>query len=62
MERYTLLVMTKDKVVHMRVFNSMRALLDAKRYFVKEIKDTDLKQVDRFGYVWFVEVTDDETE
>ena len=55
MEQYTLLIMTNDKVVRMQVFNTMKQLLEQKRYFINNIKNADLKQVDRYGYVWFVE-------
>lgn len=55
MEQYTLLIMTNDKVVRMQVFNTMKQLLEQKRYFINNLKNADLKQVDRYGYVWFVE-------
>lgn len=60
MEQYTLLIMTKDKVVHMKVFNTMKQLLDAKRYFMNDLKDADLKQVDKYGYVWFAEANEED--
>ncbi len=60
MKQYTLLVMTKDKVVHMRTFLTKKELLEAKRYFVNDFKNVELQQVDRDGYVWFAEVNDEE--
>ena len=58
MEQYTLLIMEENKVVKMKVFNTMRELLDYKRYILD--KKLDLKQVDRYGYVWFVEFLEED--
>ena len=60
MKQYTLLIMTKDKVVHMRTFLSKKELLEQQRYFINGLADVELKQVDRDGYVWFAEVNDEE--
>lgn len=58
MYQYTLLIMDEKKVVKMKVFNTMRELLDYKRYILD--KKIDLKQVDRYGYVWFYESEEEE--
>lgn len=60
MKQYTLLIMTKDKVVHMRTFLSKKELLEQKRYFINGLSDVELQQVDKYGYVWFVEENTDE--
>lgn len=60
MEQYTLLIMEKDKVVRMQVFNTMKQLLEHKRYFINNLKNAELKQIDKYGYVWFAEVLDEE--
>lgn len=68
MKQYTLLVMTPDKVVHMRVFNTKEQLFEIQRYFIdglgqryffKSVKEEDLKPIDKDGYVWFVEPEED---
>lgn len=58
MYQYTLLIMDEKKVVKMKVFNTMRELLDYKRYILD--KKIDLKQVDRYGYVWLYESEEEE--
>ena len=58
MEQYTLLIMTSDKVVHMRTFLSKKELLEQKRYFINGLAGSELKPIDRDGYVWFAEVDD----
>ena len=58
MYQYTLLITDEKKVVKMKVFNTMRELLDYKRYILD--KKIDLKQVDRYGYVWFYESEEEE--
>ena len=60
MKQYTLLVMTKDKVVHMRTFLSKKELLEQKRYFINGLSNVELQPVDREGYVWFAEVNNSE--
>jgi len=60
MKQYTLLIMTRDKVVHMRTFLSKKELLEQKRYFINGLAGAELKPVDRDGYVWFAEVNDEE--
>ena len=60
MEQYTLLVMGANKVIYMHTFLTMKALLDYKRYILD--KDTELKPVDRYGYVWFAELEEEESE
>jgi len=62
MKQYTLLVMTSDKVVHMKTFLSKKELLDCKRYVLTGLKDVELQPVDREGYVWFAEVNFDKGE
>lgn len=60
MKQYTLLIMTKDKVVHMRTFLSKKELLEQKRYFINGLSDVELQQVDKYGYVWFAEENTEE--
>ncbi len=58
MEQYTLLIMDENKVVKMKVFNTMKQLLEYKRYWIDN--NLELKQVDKYGYVWFVELYTEE--
>ena len=60
MKQYTLLIMTKDKVVHMRTFLSKKELLEQQRYFINGLNGVELQQVDKDGYVWFAEVNEEE--
>ena len=62
MKQYTLLIMTSDKVVHTRTFLSKEELFQQKRYFINNLRDAELQQVDRDGYVWFAEVNSDKEE
>lgn len=55
---YTFLyVTTKDKVVKIKAFNTLDELKDYKNFYVPELKNAELTQVDKDGYVWFSEVT-----
>lgn len=60
MEQYTLLIMGENKVVRMVTFLTMKALLEYKRYVLDN--NLELKQVDKYGYVWFVEFDTEEAE
>lgn len=54
MKQYTLLyIMDDTKVVHNKTFLQLKDLRDFKNYQL-ELKE-DLQQVDKDGYVWFVE-------
>ena len=54
MKQYTLLyIMDDTKVVHNKTFLQLKDLKDFKNYQL-ELKE-DLQQVDKDGYVWFVE-------
>lgn len=54
MKQYTLLyIMDDTKVVHSKTFLQFKDLKDFKNYQL-ELKE-DLQQVDKDGYVWFVE-------
>ena len=55
---YTFLyVTTKDKVVKIKTFNTLDELKDYKNFYVPELRNSELTQVDKDGYVWFSEVT-----
>lgn len=57
MKQYTLLyIMDDTKVVHNKTFLQLKDLKDFKNYQL-ELKE-DLQQVDKDGYVWFVEKKD----
>lgn len=60
MEQYTLLIMTENKVVKMVTFLTMKALLEYKRYWIDNSQNLELQQVDKYGYVWFVEENTEE--
>jgi len=54
MKQYTLLyIMDDTKVVHNKTFLQLKDLKDFKNYQL-DLKE-DLQQVDKDGYVWFVE-------
>ena len=54
---YTLLyVITADKVVKIKTFLNFQDLKDYKNFYVPELKNSELTQVDKDGYVWFSEV------
>ena len=61
MKQYTLIWITDDKykLVGTRVFTRIQSLRDYKNYYLPEFKDDDLQQVDKDGYVWFVERRED---
>lgn len=53
---FTLLyVEDESKTVQIKVFLDFNKLLDYKRFFNESIKDAELQQVDKDGYVWFCE-------
>lgn len=55
---YTLIyVITKDKTVRVNTFLSLQELKNYKNFYVPELKNSELTQVDKDGYVWFSEVT-----
>lgn len=60
MEQYSLLIMDENKVVRIITFLTMKALLDYKRYYINDSQNLELKQVDKYGYVWFVEFDTEE--
>ena len=54
---YTLLyVITADKVVKIKTFLNFQDLKDYKNFYVPELKNSELTQVDKDGYVWFSEI------
>ena len=57
MKQYTLIWVTDEKyqLVGMKVFTNMQSLRDYKNHYLPELKNSDLQQVDKDGYVWFVE-------
>ncbi len=58
---YTLLyVTTANKVVRINTFLNFQDLKDFKNFRVPELKNSELTQVDKDGYVWFSEVTDND--
>lgn len=53
---FTLLyVEDESKTVQIKVFLDFSDLVDYKRFFNESIKDAELQQVDKDGYVWFCE-------
>ena len=55
---YTLLyVITADKAVKIRTFLNFQDLKDYKNFYIPELKNSELTQVDKDGYVWFSEIT-----
>ena len=58
---YTLLyVITADKVVKIKTFLNLQDLKDFKNFYVPELKNSELNQVDKSGYVWFSEIIDND--
>lgn len=58
---YTFLYVTsKNKVVKIKAFNTLDELKEYKNFYVPELKNSELTQVDKDGYVWFSEVTDND--
>lgn len=56
MKQFTLLFIDDNsKTVKMMIFLDYSKLLDYKKYCNEKIKNYDLKQVDKDGYVWFCE-------
>lgn len=56
MKQFTLLFIDDNsKAVKMMIFLDYSKLLDYKKYHNEKIKNSDLKQVDKDGYVWFCE-------
>ena len=54
---YTLLYVTEStKVVKIKTFFNLQDLKDYKNFYVSELKNSELTQVDKDGYVWFSEV------
>ncbi len=52
--QYTLVyIISEDRVVHQKSFNTMQELRDFKNYYVDELKGEDMTCVDGYGYVWF---------
>lgn len=57
---YTFLyITTKDKVVKIKAFNTLEELKNYKNFYVSELKNSELTQVDKDGFVWFSEVVED---
>ena len=55
---YTLLyVTTANKVVKIKTFFNLQDLKDYKNFYIPELKNSELTQVDKDGYVWFSEIT-----
>lgn len=58
---YTFLYITEStKVVRIKTFLNLQDLKDYKNFYVTELKNSELTQVDKDGYVWFSEVTDND--
>ena len=54
---YTFLYITEStKVVRIKTFLNLQDLKDYKNFYVPELKNSELTQVDKDGYVWFSEV------
>ena len=54
---YTFLYITEStKVVKVKTFLNFQDLKDYKNFYVPELKNSELNQVDKDGYVWFSEV------
>ena len=55
---YTFLYITEStKVVRIKTFLNLQDLKDYKNFYVPELKNSELTQVDKDGYVWFSEIT-----
>lgn len=55
---YTFLYITEStKVVKIKTFLNFQDLKDYKNFYVPELKNSELNQVDKDGYVWFSEIT-----
>ena len=55
---YTFLYITEStKVVRIKTFLNLQDLKDYKNFYVPELKNSELNQVDKSGYVWFSEIT-----
>lgn len=55
-----LYIITEDKTVRVNTFLNFQDLKDFKNFSVPELKNSELTQVDKDGYVWFSEVTDND--
>ena len=54
---YTFLYITEStKVVRIKTFLNLQDLKDYKNFYVTELKNSELTQVDKDGYVWFSEI------
>ena len=54
---YTFLYITEStKIVKIKTFLNFQDLKDYKNFYVPELKNSELTQVDKDGYVWFSEV------
>lgn len=54
---YTFLYITEStRVVKIKTFLNFQDLKDYKNFYVPELKNSELTQVDKDGYVWFSEV------
>ena len=54
---YTFLYITEStKVVRIKTFLNLQDLKDYKNFYVPELKNSELTQVDKDGYVWFSEI------
>ena len=54
---YTFLYITEStKVVRIKTFLNLKDLKDYKNFYVPELKNSELNQVDKSGYVWFSEI------
>lgn len=54
---YTFLYITEStKEVRIKTFLNFQDLKDYKNFYVPELKNSELNQVDKDGYVWFSEV------
>lgn len=57
---YTLVyIVSPYKTVCTHVFLSLEDLFDYKNFVLTELKDSELQQVDKDGYVWFCEKLDE---
>lgn len=54
---YTFLYITEStKVVKIKTFLNFQDLKDYKNFYIPELKNSELTQVDKDGYVWFSEI------
>ena len=54
---YTFLYITEStRVVKIKTFLNFQDLKDYKNFYVPELKNSELTQVDKDGYVWFSEI------